>query len=74
MGLSLQSKGSWGGRFLCTCPERLPLGPDPGLDQHINRIREIQPWFGGDYVALLQDGRQLRVSRSHREALLGPVF
>jgi two-component system LytT family response regulator len=41
---------------------------------NVNRIREIQPWFGGDYIALLQDGRQLRVSRSHREQLLRPVF
>jgi two-component system LytT family response regulator len=41
---------------------------------NVNRIREIQPWFGGDYIALLHDGRQLRVSRSHREALLRPVF
>ncbi|WP_420128853.1 LytR/AlgR family response regulator transcription factor [Longimicrobium sp.] len=41
---------------------------------NVNRIREIQPWFGGDYIALLNDGRQLRVSRSHREQLLRPVF
>jgi two-component system LytT family response regulator len=41
---------------------------------NVNRIREIQPWFGGDYIAMLHDGRQLRVSRSHREALLRPVF
>lgn len=41
---------------------------------NVNRIREIQPWFGGDYIAMLHDGRQLRVSRSHREQLLRPVF
>lgn len=41
---------------------------------NVSRIREIQPWFGGDYIALLHDGRQLRVSRSHREQLLRPVF
>ncbi|HEX6369764.1 MAG TPA: response regulator [Longimicrobium sp.] len=41
---------------------------------NVNRIHEIQPWFGGDYIALLHDGRQLRVSRSHREQLLRPVF
>ena len=41
---------------------------------NVNRIGEIQPWFGGDYIALLHDGRQLRVSRSHREQLLRPVF
>jgi two-component system LytT family response regulator len=41
---------------------------------NVNRIREIQPWFGGDYIALLHDGRQLRVSRSYRDQLLRPVF
>ncbi|HYW11465.1 MAG TPA: LytTR family DNA-binding domain-containing protein [Longimicrobium sp.] len=41
---------------------------------NVNRIREIQPWFGGDYIAILHDSRQLRVSRSHRDQLLRPVF
>ena len=41
---------------------------------NVSRIREIQPWFGGDYIALLRDGRQLRVSRSYREQLLRPVL
>ena len=41
---------------------------------NVNRIREIQPWFGGDYIAILHDGRQLRVSRSYRDQLLRPVF
>lgn len=34
---------------------------------NIDRVREIQPWFGGDYVVLLQDGRKLRLSRNFRE-------
>ncbi|MES2179935.1 MAG: LytTR family DNA-binding domain-containing protein [Gemmatimonadota bacterium] len=33
----------------------------------IDAIRELQPWFGGDQVLILRDGRQLRVSRSQRE-------
>jgi two-component system, LytTR family, response regulator len=41
---------------------------------NVNRIREIQPWFGGDYIAILHDSRQLRVSRSYRDQLLRPVF
>jgi hypothetical protein len=28
---------------------------------------------GGDYIAILKDGRQLRVSRTHREELLRPI-
>jgi two-component system LytT family response regulator len=39
---------------------------------NLDRVREIQPWVGGDYLAILTDGRQLRVSRTHREALLRP--
>ena len=34
---------------------------------NIDRVREIQPWFGGDYVVLLHDGRKLRLSRNFRE-------
>ena len=37
---------------------------------NLDRVREVQPWFGGDYVALLHDGRQIRVSRRFREGLL----
>jgi two-component system, LytTR family, response regulator len=40
---------------------------------NVERIREVQPWFGGDYLAILEDGRQLKVSRSYREALLRPM-
>lgn len=37
---------------------------------NVDRIGEIQPWFGGDYLAILRDGRQLRVSRRYRAGLL----
>jgi two-component system LytT family response regulator len=40
---------------------------------NVERIREIQPWVGGDYIAILRDGRQLRVSRTHRDDLLRPL-
>ena len=36
----------------------------------LDRIREVQPWFGGDYMALLKDDQQVRVSRRFREGLL----
>jgi two-component system LytT family response regulator len=39
---------------------------------NVERIREVQPWFGGDYVAILLDGTQLRVSRTYVPALLRP--
>lgn len=36
---------------------------------NIDRIRELQPWFAGDYVVILRDGRQLKLSRTYREHL-----
>jgi two-component system LytT family response regulator len=36
---------------------------------NIERIRELQPWFHGDYVVLLRDGTKLTLSRSYRQKL-----
>jgi len=33
-------------------------------------VREIQPWFSGAYIAILDDGRQLRISRTYRDDVL----
>ena len=40
---------------------------------NVERIKEVQPWFGGDYVAILGDGRQLKVSRTFAHDFLRPV-
>jgi two-component system LytT family response regulator len=40
---------------------------------NVDRIREVQPWFSGDYVVILHDGRQLRVSRTFAPSLLRPI-
>lgn len=37
---------------------------------NMSRITEVQRWFGGDYLALLTSGKQLRVSRTYASALL----
>ena len=37
---------------------------------NIDRVSEVQPWAGGDYVALLRDRQQLRVSRTYARSLL----
>ncbi len=34
---------------------------------NLNRVREMQQWFSGDYVVLLEDGTRLRLSRHYRE-------
>ncbi len=36
---------------------------------NIERIKELQPWFHGDYAVLLDDGARLTLSRSYRERL-----
>jgi two-component system, LytTR family, response regulator len=36
---------------------------------NIGQIRELQPWFGGDAVLLLNDGQKLKVSRTYRAQL-----
>ena len=37
----------------------------------IDAIRELQPWFHGDYVVILHSGARLRLSRSFRGAVAG---
>ena len=37
---------------------------------NVDRIREIQPWFSGDYVVILHGGTKLNMSRTYRGALL----
>jgi two-component system LytT family response regulator len=36
---------------------------------NLDRIRELQPWFRGDYRVILQDGTELTLTRTHREKL-----
>ena len=34
---------------------------------NVDRVTGIQPWFGGDYVAVLDNGDKLRLARHFRE-------
>lgn len=36
---------------------------------NIDRIERLQPWFRGDYLVLLRDGKKLTMSRTYREKL-----
>jgi two-component system LytT family response regulator len=36
---------------------------------NIERVRELQPWFNGEYVVILRDNTRLRLSRGYREKL-----
>jgi two-component system, LytTR family, response regulator len=33
------------------------------------RVREVQPWFKGDYVLIMQDGTKLRSGRTYRDVV-----
>lgn len=41
---------------------------------NVDHLREVQPWFSGDYVALMKGGEELRVSRHYRDDLLRLSF
>jgi two-component system, LytTR family, response regulator len=36
---------------------------------NMERIRELQPWFNGEYVVILRNGTKLTLSRGYREKL-----
>jgi two-component system LytT family response regulator len=36
---------------------------------NVARIKEIQPWYNGEYVVILRDGTQVRTSRGYRARL-----
>lgn len=38
---------------------------------NVERIREVQPWFAGDYVLILVDGTKLTTGRRYRAAVQG---
>ena len=59
------------------------LDPDRFLRIHrsiivnLERVKELQPWFHGDYIVILQDGTRLNLSRTYRDRfidLLGEIF
>jgi len=56
---------------IATCEERLDSQQFVRVHRryivNMERIREVQPWFGGDYVILLKNGQQVRLSRTYRE-------
>ena len=53
----------------------LKLDPDKFFRIHrsrivnMERIKELQPWFNGEYVVILQNGTKLTLSRGYREKL-----
>lgn len=36
---------------------------------NLDRVRELQPWFRGDYRVVLNDGTELTLTKTHREKL-----
>ena len=40
---------------------------------NLDRIDEIQPWFGGDYVVCMDNGEEVRLTRRYRDEVLQAV-
>jgi hypothetical protein len=40
---------------------------------NLDRVREVQPWFHGDAVVILQSGTRVTLSRRYRQNLLEPA-
>ena len=36
---------------------------------NVERVKELQPWFGGEYIVILRNGKQLTLSRTYRGRL-----
>jgi len=36
---------------------------------NVDRIKELRPWFTGEYIVVLQDGKELTLTRSYRDKL-----
>ena len=55
------------GKLEARLPDRTFMRIHRSTLVNIARIREIQPWFQGDYVLLLADGTRLTSGRSYRD-------
>jgi two-component system LytT family response regulator len=40
---------------------------------NLDRIKELRPWFHGEYVVILRQGTELTLSRSYRDKVLGAL-
>ena len=36
---------------------------------NLERVRELRPWFHGDYLVVLRDGTELTLTKNHRANL-----
>ena len=39
----------------------------------IDKIKEMQPWFHGEYRVIMENGKQLTLSRNYRSNFQGAV-
>lgn len=65
-------------RTMSDLEERLPAEQFARIHRativNLDRIREMQPAFHGDYLVLLTDGTNLRLSRRYRDRLLASTL
>lgn len=41
---------------------------------NLDFLKEVQPWFSGDYLAIMIGGQHIRVSRRYKDQLLRDIF
>lgn len=41
---------------------------------NLDHLKEVQPWFSGDYLAIMINGQHIRVSRRYKDQLLRDIF
>jgi len=61
------------GRLIEQLDPRLFMRVHRSAIVNVEAIREVQPWFGGDYIAILRSGAKVRVSRTRAAELLRPI-
>ena len=49
--------------------DKLDMSVSISRDEYNERIKELQPWFNGEYVVILRNGTRLTLSRGYREKL-----
>ena len=43
------------------------------IQANLDRVREVQPWFHGDAIVILESGARVPLSRRYRHELLSTI-
>lgn len=63
---------------ISACAERLAPGQFVRVHRryivNLERVKELQPWFGGDFMLILTTGHKVRLSRTFRESFMSRML